>query len=50
MRYDLSKKKCQREVIASTLIGIEDNKFKKINLIWLEAMWVLREYYFTFRC
>lgn len=33
----MSKKKCQREVIASTLMCIEDNKLKKINLIWLEA-------------
>lgn len=33
----MAKKRCQREIIASTLIGIEDNRLKKINLIWLEA-------------
>jgi len=33
----LSKKKCQREIIYSTLKRIENNSLKKINLIWLEA-------------
>ena len=33
----MAKKRCQREIIASTLIGIENNSLKKINLIWLEA-------------
>jgi len=33
----LSKKRCQREVMNSTLKRIENNTLKKINLIWLEA-------------
>lgn len=33
----MSKKRCQREVIASTLKEITNNSLKKLNLIWLEA-------------
>jgi hydrogenase small subunit len=33
----LSKKRCPREIINSTLKRIENNSLKKINLIWLEA-------------
>lgn len=33
----MSKKRCQREIISSTLKQIENNSLKKINLIWLEA-------------
>jgi hydrogenase small subunit len=33
----LSKKKCQRKLIESTLKRIENNNLKKMNLIWLEA-------------
>lgn len=33
----MSKERCPREVIASTLMKIKSNTLKKINLIWLEA-------------
>lgn len=33
----MSKKRCQRELVESTLKNIEKNQIKKTNLIWLEA-------------
>lgn len=33
----MSKKRCQRKVIESTIKRIENNSLKKMNLIWLEA-------------